>query len=212
MTDGLLYVLSEPGQVPEAEFHDWYDREHAPARMSLRQFRRGERLRAADDRKPSWLAWYELDLAVLDTPEYRALREHPSAREQHLVSRLETIERRVYELVDDHRRADDDSPPPIMVSLARTSDDEDALDDWYLREQLPLLRDTPGWRRTVRARLVSGAGPSRITVHELDQPAVFDTAVYRQAVLTPLRERVMRTVTEQERRVFRHHRTLSSPA
>lgn len=207
--DGLLFVLSEPGQVEEAEFHDWYDREHAPARMSLPRFHRGARYRAVDDRTPTWLACYELDLAVLDTPEYQALRTNRGPRERWILDRLETIDRRVYEIVDDHGRRGD-SPSPIVVSLARTSTDEDGMDDWYRREQLPLLRDTEGWRRTIRGRLVDGAGPRQITVHEIDDTEVFSTTAYRQAVSTPRRERVMRSVTEQERRVFRHHRTLSA--
>lgn len=220
--DGLLYVLSEPGQVSEAEFHDWYDREHAPARMALPRFHRGARYRSADDQKPTWLACYELDLTVLDTPEYQVLRTNRSPREQQILSHLETIDRRVYELIDDHRiedhriddyRIDDrskesDSPAPVLVCLARTSADEDSLDEWYRLEQLPLLRDTEGWRRTIRGRLVAGAGPGRITVHEIDHAEVFATDAYLRAVRTARRDRVMRSVTEQERRVFRHHRTL----
>ena len=32
MAAGLFYVYTEPGSVDEAEFHDWYDYEHGPAR------------------------------------------------------------------------------------------------------------------------------------------------------------------------------------
>ena len=30
MANGLFYVYTDPGTVPEAEFHDWYDHEHGP--------------------------------------------------------------------------------------------------------------------------------------------------------------------------------------
>ena len=32
MAAGLFYVYTDPGSVGEAEFHDWYDHEHGPAR------------------------------------------------------------------------------------------------------------------------------------------------------------------------------------
>jgi hypothetical protein len=35
MAAGLFYVYTEPGSVDEAEFHDWYDREHGPARLKV---------------------------------------------------------------------------------------------------------------------------------------------------------------------------------
>ena len=35
MAAGLFYVYTEPGSVDEAEFHDWYDHEHGPARLKV---------------------------------------------------------------------------------------------------------------------------------------------------------------------------------
>jgi len=35
MAAGLFYVYTDPGTVDEAEFHDWYDHEHGPARLSV---------------------------------------------------------------------------------------------------------------------------------------------------------------------------------
>jgi hypothetical protein len=37
MAAGLFYVDTEPGSVDEAEFHDWYDHEHGPARRIYEQ-------------------------------------------------------------------------------------------------------------------------------------------------------------------------------
>ena len=33
--DALLFVYSDPGAVPVAEFNDWYDNEHGPARLTV---------------------------------------------------------------------------------------------------------------------------------------------------------------------------------
>ena len=35
MTAGLFYVYTDPGAVDETEFHDWYDHEHGPARLTV---------------------------------------------------------------------------------------------------------------------------------------------------------------------------------
>ena len=35
MTAGLFYVYTDPGTVDETEFHDWYDHEHSPARLTV---------------------------------------------------------------------------------------------------------------------------------------------------------------------------------
>ena len=44
MAAGLFYVYTEPGSVDEAEFHDWYDHEHGPARLTVPGFRGARRL------------------------------------------------------------------------------------------------------------------------------------------------------------------------
>jgi hypothetical protein len=68
--DGLLFVYPDPGPVPADEFHDWYDNEHGPARLTVPGISAGHRFRALDDQAPRWLAYYETKAGVLDTPEY----------------------------------------------------------------------------------------------------------------------------------------------
>ena len=83
MAAGLFYVYTEPGSVDEAEFHDWYDHEHGPARLKVPGFRGAYRYRALDDQKPPWLALYELDSPdVIDSPEYKALAAEASDRDK----------------------------------------------------------------------------------------------------------------------------------
>lgn len=209
-SEGLLLVLAEPGVVPLDEFHRWYDEEHAPARLTVPGVHAGRRYRAVDGGTPGWLACYPLRLSALESPEYAALRIR-SPYEQELVGRLATLDRRVYRCLD--------GPGPaalgaatLLVTVGLTGTDPDALDDWYVREHLPLLRAVPGWRRATRFRLVEGAGPEHLAVHELDDSAVFDHPAYREAVSTPWRAAIMRTVVARERRLFTHHRTVTAPA
>jgi hypothetical protein len=217
-SDGLLLVLSEPGRVPLAEFHRWYDTDHGPPRLRVPGVHAGHRFRAADGEVPGWLAVYLLRLAALESPEYAAVRGR-SPYEQTVVERLATLDRRVYARIADGGGdgadfgADFGAGPapaavPLLLTVGLTSTAPAQLDAWYAEEHVPLLRAVPGWLRTTRYRLLEGAGPDRLAVHELAGPDVFDTAEYRRAVSTPRRAAVLRTVTQRERRLFTHHRTL----
>ena len=63
MAAGIFYVYTEPGSVDEAEFHDWYDNEHGPARLTVPGVGSAYRYRALDDQKPTspsapgWPPW-----------------------------------------------------------------------------------------------------------------------------------------------------------
>lgn len=208
MTEGLLYVHTEPGPVPESEFHDWYDNEHAPARLTVPGVRSGYRYRALDGQRPTWLAWYELDIEVLAGERYRAISRR-SAREERIIAELDALDRRVYRLIDD--RGHSGETAPVVLSVAMSTTDEAALDTWYADEHIPLLHAVPGWRRTRRYRLTEGAGPDLLAFHELDSVAVFDTDAYRAARDTPWRTSVMRTITAHERRLFGFHNAVTRP-
>lgn len=204
--DGLLFVLSEPGDVPLEEFHHWYDTDHGPARLRVPGIHGGERYRAADDRTPGWLAVYPLRLAALSTPEYAAARLR-SAYEQTVVDRLATLDRHVYALVDTTGTAAP-GPPPLLLTVGLTSRDPDGLDAWYREEHLPLLQAVPGWQRTTRYRRTDGAVQTRLAVHEIDGPEVFGTSEYARAVSTSRRGAVMADIVDRDRRLFAHDRTL----
>lgn len=206
MSEGLLFVFAEPGDVPEPEFHDWYDHEHAPARLRVPGIRSGRRYRALDDATPSWLAWYELDTAALRTPAYETARRR-SPREQDVVRRLATLDRRVYTQVDDAGTAV--PAAPVVVGVALSTTDEPGLDAWYRDEHVPLLHRLPGWYRTRRYRLLEGDGPALLAFHEIADVSLFATAEYREATSTPARAAVMAKVTRRERRVFGYHNTVT---
>src|ERR1035437_6712155 len=88
MAAGLFYVYTDPGSVDEAEFHDWYDHEHGPARLKVPGIRSAYRYRALDDLKPPWLVLYDLDSQeVIDSAEYKALGAQASDREKSVAAR-----------------------------------------------------------------------------------------------------------------------------
>ena len=102
-----MYTDVGDGPVAEAEYHDWYDHEHGPARLTVPGLIGACRYQAVDDLTPRWLALYELDSpAVLDSAEYKAVVEGGSDRDKFIMSHLATLDRRIYaQLSDDGARA-----------------------------------------------------------------------------------------------------------
>ena len=222
MAAGLFYVYTEPGSVDEAEFHDWYDHEHGPARLTVPGFGPAYRYQALDGEKPPWLALYELDRPdVIDSPEYKALSANASDRDKSVAAGLATLDRRVYEQIsEDGSPVGRPAPVILAVAMSVPEASEDDLAAWYAEEHIPMLLKVPGWRRIRRFRLtraLDGPGPgepedpggpggpepgSFLSVHELAGPEVLEDPGYRAAVSTPWRDRVVASALRRERRVF----------
>src|ERR1700683_159294 len=188
MAAGLLYVYTDPGPdgpVSEAEYHDWYDHEHGPARMTVPGFTGARRYQAIDGQQPPWLALYETaSLEALDGPEYKAVVAGGSDREKFIMSHLATLDRRVYELLSEDLPAGSADgpagPAPAILSVANTvpPEMEDDMAAWYEQEHIPMLLEVPGWQRIRRYRLTGGSGgpswsaPDWPSLHGLGGPAV----------------------------------------
>jgi hypothetical protein len=215
MAAGLLFVYTDPGAgpVPEAEYHDWYDREHGPARLKVPGLVRACRYRARDDLSPRWLALYELtDTAVLDSPEYKAVVAGGSDREKFIMSHLATLDRRIYTQLSDHLPAGAtglSEPTPVILAVANTvpSENVDDMTAWYEQEHIPMLLEVPGWRRIRRYRLIGPAPlsepcPSFLSLHELAGPSVLEDPGYRATLSTPWRDWIVSGAVRRERRVL----------
>ncbi|MGD0555783.1 MAG: hypothetical protein ABSA93_12465 [Streptosporangiaceae bacterium] len=206
MTAGLFYVYTDPGSVDEAEFHDWYDHEHGPARLTVPGIRNALRYGALDDLKPPWLALYDLDSPeVIDSAEYKALGPRASDRDKSVGARLATLDRRVYEQISLDGSVNDPAPVILAVAMSVPTEATDDLDAWYTDEHIPMLLGVPGWLRIRRFRLTRGLdapSPDFLAVHELAGPEVLTEPGYRAAISTPWRDRVVASALSRERRVF----------
>jgi hypothetical protein len=217
MAEALFYVYTDPGSVPEAEFHDWYDHEHGPARLTVPGIRSGRRYRALDDSKPPWLALYELDGPdVIDSPAYKAVVAGVSDRDKAVNAGLAVLDRRVYEQLSSDGSPAPGDPAPVILSVALSvpADAEDDLAAWYTQEHIPMLLQVPGWRRIRRFRLIralDGSGPDFLSLHEVAGPEVFEEPGYRAAISTPWRDRVVASALRRERRVFGYRNSFSPP-
>jgi hypothetical protein len=217
MADDLLVVYSSPGPVDLAEFTDWYDNEHVPARLATPGFGAVARYRATDGIKPDWLATYLIKPGTLDTPAYKALWENASEREKRIMSSLSALDRRVYSLlsdaradgVDDGARDADPAPVVMAVSMSVPPAVEPELADHYEQEHFPMLLAVPGWRRARRYVLTSGTAPKFLSLHEIDSEAVFDEPGYKAAMSTPWRQRITASASGREKRVFALHKSFA---
>ena len=215
MAHGLFYVYTDPGTVPEAEFHDWYDHEHGPLRMAVPGFVGGYRYGALDEAKPPWLVLYDLDSPdVLDSSEYKALGASPSERDKTVGPGLATLDRRIYaQLSSDGSAPDEPAPVLLTVALSVPEGAADDLQAWYTDEHIPMLLEVPGWQRIRRFQLVrgiDGPAPEFLSVHELAGPQVLEEPGYRAAISTPWRDRVVASASQRERRVFGFRNSLAA--
>jgi hypothetical protein len=66
---GLLAIWTDVDKAYQADFHQWYDREHLRERVDIPGFRNARRYRTADS--PQFFAAYDTEsLAVLNSPAY----------------------------------------------------------------------------------------------------------------------------------------------
>jgi len=206
--DGLLFACTDPGRVPLDEFNDWYDNEHGPARLTVPGISAGYRYRAADGQAPPWLALYFMTAGATDSPGYKALGPSASAREKSVLSRLATLDRRVYQQVsEDGPELDGPAPAVLLVSISVPAAAEDDMLAWYTEEHIPMLLKVPGWLRIRRYRLVSGSAPTWLSLHEIKGAEVFEEPAYKAASSTPWRNRVVDSAIARERRVFSFHKS-----
>ncbi|KAK7034500.1 hypothetical protein VNI00_012347 [Paramarasmius palmivorus] len=157
---GLLFVYGEcGGGVTEEEFNDWYDNEHAPARLTVPGIVTAVRYKAIDHKPPSWLALYDTTGAeVLQSEEYKSLRNKASQNEKNIISRLMLLNRQVFTLVSTVTSTP--TGPHIVdgnflyivhmdvISSDTEANHEKELLKWYSETRIPLLSKVPGWKRS----------------------------------------------------------------
>ena len=226
---GFLLVYSDPGQgVTEEEFTDWYDNEHVPLRVEIPAFLSWHRWAADDNKKPRWAASYDLtSFEATLVPPYSTLAETRSEREKDVLKRVETLDRRTYEvwegalpppseLYDPAKGA----PYTVFVSVDVKPGAEEEYNKWYDEEHIPLLSKCPGWIRSRRFVLkdwsLGGtqtqgveptAPPKFLAVHEWVSPARKDSEEYKAAMNTPWKDRVAEDIIRRDLRIFKHHKT-----
>ncbi|KAL0573759.1 hypothetical protein V5O48_008202 [Marasmius crinis-equi] len=162
---GMLFVYGECGAaVTEDEFNDWYDNEHAPARLTVPGIQTALRYRAIDHKFPQWLAAYDItDARVMQSDEYKALRTKASQNEKNIISRLSILNRQIFKLlsstVSPSHTSDSNGKFLYVVHMNVIStqdieaDHEAEFLKWYSETRIHLLSKVPGWVRSRVFRL-----------------------------------------------------------
>lgn len=113
---------------------------------SISEFKTGARYAAADGLTPGWSAAYDIESTDLfSDPKYTCLRANRSPREGALVVRLETLDRRTAETLEQTSAppAAKDAPE-FVVTIA---------EDEQPKEDLKVLSGIKGWRRSHRHKI-----------------------------------------------------------
>lgn len=218
----FLLVFSEPGEnIPEEEYHDWYDNEHIPLRVNTPTFLNWIRWKAVDGEKPTYGASYDLEsYEATKKPPYTTLAETRSDREKEILKGIELLDRRHYELYEGPTTApsalyDPATPAPyaVFVSVGVKPEFEEEFNKWYDEEHIPMLAKVPGWIRSRRFVLkdwgqmgVLGQKeqkepPKFLAVHEWTSLDGQQSKEFKDAMSTPWREKVAKGVLSRERRV-----------
>lgn len=182
MTDAVMAVWNDVVPAVEAEFNDWYVRDHLPDRVSLSGFQRGRRW-ISDGASPRYFTFYEIDdVAVMRSPVYRDRHENPTEWTRRIMPAFVGMNRSICRVTAKQGKGDGGVAGVVRLTPARGA--EDRLRTWLVREILPRLLDTPGILAAALWELEDEASQMPVTAEtrlRATTDAVIDWAVVIEA-------------------------------
>lgn len=141
---GMLVTFTEVPEAWEAEFNEWYDREHIAERVALPGFRRARRYAAAEDTEhPRYAALYEtVDVSDLRAPAYLDLLADQSPWSKKVMAEFTLFDRLTCRVVVD--RAQGIGGAVSMLRFVPPADVGPELLGWLEKKALPLATGQPG--------------------------------------------------------------------
>jgi hypothetical protein len=99
---GLFVVWTDITPEYEADFNEWYDKEHIPQLLGVPGFQTGRRYRAIEG-TPKYVAVYQLaDENVLKSDGFRAVRENPTTWTKKITPEFRSTQRGVFRQIFSH--------------------------------------------------------------------------------------------------------------
>ena len=157
--NAVLAVWNNVHTEHEAEFNEWYIREHIPDRVSVPGFNNGRRhlaLSSADPRCPRNFTFYEVqNLAVLRSASYLECLANPTEWTQRTMPWLKNMNRTACRVVCKAGQGHGAFAGTLRLTVE--PDSQTDFDDWVQRVLLPALIERPGiasaqyWRGDVAA-------------------------------------------------------------
>jgi hypothetical protein len=208
MANGVLIAALEFSGVAEDEFNDWYDTEHIPERQRVPGFLSLERWIGADDPRQS-VATYDLaNLAVLQSPAYRAIGgDNLSPWSKRITAKCRRLVRFEGEqILPGEGLAATAAGGLLLVAMTPAPQVETAFNAWYDTEHVPALARVPGVLAARRFRVPDGQ-PRYVALYHLTGPEVPAGAEWRAASeSTPMPADVRPYITDRLRLVCRKYR------
>jgi hypothetical protein len=206
MAKGILIAVMDFSGVAEDEFHDWYDLEHIPERQRVPGFLTCKRWIGALDPKIS-VATYELDnVAVLNSPAYRAIGgDNLSVWSKRIVARVKMLMRYQGEqILPGDATAPKNAAALLLNAMSVPAEHEHEFNEWYNTEHIPALAAVPG---TLCARRYRGEGAAQryVALYHLESPDVPESTAWKKAANTAWTERMRPHFRDHLRIVSRRH-------
>jgi hypothetical protein len=193
----VLFSEMTPDPQWEAEFNDWYDHEHIPARMAAPGFTGAQRYHSVEG--PAYLAIYDMESAqALATPEYQVIKGNPSERSRRMLNGVHDFTRYIGEEVGSWpggnagNAAAAGAPFVYAVFFTVPAGRADEFDRWYEEDHIPALLTCPDWLAVRRFRIVSGEPQpfTHLALHYLATPDALESKAREVARNSPWRARL----------------------
>jgi hypothetical protein len=207
MAKGALIAAMDFSNVDAGEFNDWYDTEHVPERQRVPGFLTLQRWIGAENPRLS-VATYDLEnLAVLQSPGYRAIGgANLSPWSKRVTAKVERVLR-----YEGEQTLPGDATAPtnagglLLVGMTPGAEVEAAFNTWYDKEHVPALAGVRGVLCARRFR-TSGSGPKYVALYHLTAPEVVESADWKQAsASTPMPQHVRDQISDRLRLVCRNY-------
>jgi hypothetical protein len=182
MATGQLIAAFDFSGAAQDEFHDWYDTEHIPERERVPGFLSCRRWIGAQNPKEA-VALYDLDnLAVLQSPAYRAIAgDNLSPWSQRVTAKCRRLLRFEGEqILPGDAVAPAEAGGLLLVGMTPAAAVETEFNAWYDTEHIPALARVPGVLCARRFKSAGGA-PKYIALYHLTAPEVVDSAEWKRA-------------------------------
>lgn len=202
---GLVAVM-DFSNVPDDEFHDWYDLEHLPERQRVPGFLTCERWVGASNPKYS-IGTYDLESHdVLESEAYLAFTYENASP---WTKRVTGMCKRLMRVTSDQVRPGDALAPAgagglLLSALNIAPEHEAEFNAWFDTEHLPALAALPG---TLSARrFISREGSHRhIALYHLSSPELAESTEWKRAARTPWTEKLLPHFRDRLRVVCRRY-------
>ncbi|MGI6855881.1 hypothetical protein [Mesorhizobium sp. 1B3] len=190
----VLFSEMTPAEPWEDEFNAWYDNEHIPLRMALEGFEGAQRYKRNER---DYLTVYDLSgSGALETPQYRNLKNSPSALTKRMLDSVANFSRYVGKCIDATSRENKSIGASVLyaVFFRVPKGDLAAFDGWYERDHVPILMECEEWLACRRFDLVSShPNPhNRLALHYLSSERALRSEARQRARETEWRQQLSR--------------------